>query len=270
MNEAPDVIQLGEEAGSGSALAIPVFTVPAVYEDPIKLAVKRAMLMEITTAEDYKAAAENVNMLGKFKKFIKEHALALGRPLRDRAAKITADGDKYIDELQPAYDIQAKRMLVWKLADDAKIAAAAEAQRLERVRLEQEAHQREVERQRLLAEANAKEELAAKGIEAGATKEDIDKAVADGKEAQALLAQAAAIPEPSSIPFIPQAPLPQATTAKGVKMDKRVILDSADVTKLPAAYLVVNEVLLKKHLKDGLSVPGCTFHFEEFISGTGR
>lgn len=270
MNEAPDVIQLGEEAGGGSALAIPVFTLPAIYEDPIKLAIQRALTMEIKTAEDYKAAAENLNMLGKFTTFIKDSVTALRRPLKERADKISADGKVFLDQLDPAYLTQSKRMTTYKLEEDAKIKAAAEAQRLERVRLEQEAHQREVERQRLLAEANAKEELAAKAIEAAKTTGQVDKAVKAGEEAQALLAQAAAIPEPSAIPFIVQAPLPQATTAKGVKMDKRVILDSTDVTKLPAAYLVVNEVLLKKHLKDGLSVPGCTFHFEEYIAGTGR
>ncbi len=284
--ETPEVIQLpsGEllPEGAGNALSIPVVIIPAVYTEPVKLGIQRAYNLVVNSPESYKEMAEVVNTLKKTDSFLKDHVLALGRPLREAAANITKQGDDFRAPIAPAYAAGSQKMLTYKKEEDAKIAAAAEAQRQERVRQEQELQRIADEKAKKEREALAAEEAATKKLAEAKTEKAKEKAIADIQTAQANLAEAAAMPEPSSIPFIPQAPLPTATTAKGVKMTRSVTLHSTDVTKLPAAYLTVNEALLKRHILDGVlpgqsagkvgpgSATGATFTISEHIGGTGR
>ncbi len=271
----PDVIPLppsGEllPEGAGNALSIPVVIIPAVYTEPVKLGIQRAYDLVVNSPESYKEMAEVVNTLKKTDSFLKDHVLALGRPLREAAANITKQGDDFRAPIAPAYAAGSQKMLTYKKEEDAKIAAAAEAQRLERVKAEAEIQRQADEKARLEREALAAQEAAAKKIENAKTEKAREKAIAEGVAAQAALAAAEAIPAPTQIPFIPQAALPTATTAKGVSVPKRVILDSTDVTKLPAIYLLPNEVLIKKHLADGIKIPGAVFHFEDYIKASGK
>lgn len=275
--ETPEVITLPEllsrEEGQSTALAIPVEIVPAIYAEPVTLGIQRAYKLEVTDEASYKVMAEVVNMLKKFDSTIKGHTLALGRPFRDRAAMITAEGDKFRAPIAPAYQVASNKMLAWKKLDDARIAAIAEAQCQERLKIEAQQQALADAKAKLEREALAAEEAAAKKIENAKTDKAREKAIAEGIEAQKLREQAAAIPEPSAIPFVAQAPLPTAATARGVKTVKSAVLHSTDVTKLPAVYLLVNEALLKRHILDGAvtkATPGVSFSIEEKITGIGR
>lgn len=256
-----------------SALAIPVDIVPAILYEPVALGIKRAHALNIQTPEDYKAAGELVNMLKKFDTSIKTRALDLGRPFREQAAAITAEGEKFRAPIEPAYKLAAAKMKAYNDAELAKVAAAEEAQRQERIKAEQAAQALADTKARLEREALAAEQAAAKKLENATSEKAKEKAIADLQAAQAKLAEAEALPDPSSIPFIPQAPLPTVTAAKGVKMSKRVNGLWVDKTKIPAAYLEVNEALVKKHILDGVIAQGqygVKFTIEEFIAGTGR
>lgn len=261
-----------------SALAIPVNIVPAVYAEPLKLGLERAHAFVITDADSYRDACDLFNMLNKFDKTIEELFLGAGRPFRERAKMITDEGTAYRAPIAPAkISIQAK-IKKYKADEDAKIAAALEAQRQEALRVEAERQAAEAERLRLENEAKAKEELAARKLENADTMSaaQLRKAIKEGEEAQALRAQAAAIPAPSSIPFVAQDPVPVATKAKGVKMIKKVVLRlplDFDPRKLPAAYLEINETKLKKAISDGLVEQGqfgVFFSIEEDLAPTGR
>ncbi len=269
------VIHLGPEsdllpAGPGGTLAIPVEVVSESYVEPLRIGLERAYALTVTSPDDYKKAAELLNMLTKFDSTIKENVLALGRPFREAAANITTRGEKYREPIAPAKKVVGDKMLAWKREEDAKIAAAAEVARLARVAAEAEIQRQLDEKARLEREALAAEEAAAKKLENAKTDKAREKAIADAVAAQAKVAAAAAIPAPTVLPFVAQAPLPTATTAKGASPSKRVVLDSVDVTKLPAVYLLANEVLIKKHLADDVSIPGAVFHLEDYIKPTGR
>ena len=164
-------------------------------------------------------------------------------------------------------------MADWKREDDARIAAAVEAQRQERIKIEQEQQRIQAEKARLEREAEAKEQAAVKKALEATTAASREKALKAVEAAQTLRAAAEAIPEPSTIPFIAQEPVPVAVVAKGTKPTRTPIIDKTDVTKLPAIYLTVNEALLKKHILDGavtIDTPGVTFHIEHGIAATGR
>lgn len=263
---------LPEGAAPGMALAIPVNIVPAIYTDGVKRGVERAHAFVITTAADYQEAAALMNNLKKFDSTIKALVLEAGRPLRETAAKVTEEGNAFRAPLMPAYELMQGKMATWKRAEDARIAEALRKQQEEQRAAEQARRDAELEKERLLNEAKVKEEAAARKMEeaaASGSAKKMENAIKAGEAAQLLAAQAAAIPV-SSIPFVPATEVPRETKAKGVKETRTVVIHSTDVTKLPAAYLLPNETLLKKHLADGINIPGVVFVIQEGISATGR
>lgn len=274
----PDVIPLGSGSEivpsvESNALAIPVEVVPQIYIEAVARGLERAKVLVVNSLETYQEAAILANNLKKFDSTIKAHILTLGRPFRDRSDKITEEGNKFRAPLDPAYKLTTEKMLTWKKADDARIAAAVEEQRKAQLAAEQERQRQESEKQRLELEAKAREEMAAKKIENATTSKQLENAIAAGEEAQALREKAEAMPV-SSVPFVAQqVEIPRAVVAKGVKLTRKAVLHKVEKHKLSEIYLEVNETLLKKHILDGVitaATPGVVFTIEEGIAGTGR
>jgi len=196
--------------------------------------------------ESFKAMQEHLNLLGKLRTSIKKSGLDQGRPFRDESDRIKAEADKYLVRLVPT---EAK-IGAW-LMDYKRQEEADRQKRLAEARqLELEARQRQEAAAALVEEAQDEE-----GFKAAAVKFD------DGIAAQELAQEAVEL-------------VPEATKVKGVKTKRTVeILAIPDTMKVPKAFLVVDEVKLKKAILDGIvntEHSWVQFKITETMIGTGR
>ena len=274
-------------------------------------ATERGLSMEVKTATDEKAAAENMNNLAKAISSVEDLVKKGRRPLLDAANAISEEGRRMISLAVRAKEAQGAKIQAWRSeqerlrqealaeerrkreeaerkraaeeaearrkAEEAKAAAEAALRAAERLKWEAE------ERERLAAEALAAsgkrtEAVVAKGAaDLAAAAEAADRAAKAMIDAANAAAEAKRLEEearvketevlaPASVVVIPEAP----GKTKGIKTEQVPSIDGIDKAKLPLEYMEPDLVLIKRHLKDGVKIPGVSFHFTEVIKPTKR
>lgn len=214
------------------------------------------------------------------------------RALAEQTAKVGAFRKKAAAEREAAIQAEAKRQAEERAAREA--AAAAAQRKAEEARLAAEAAQRQAER--LKWEAEERERLAAAELMKGApsTPQALKDASADleaaaAEEARAARAQleaqqaaealaksqaeaeeaarlAASAPT-TAVEIIPAAP---AEKVKGMKVQLVPTIHAVDLALLPLAYHSYDESKIKKHLVDGVQIPGVQFTMAEVVKATKR
>lgn len=291
-----------------AALAQPIQILSSAMVEAHERAIARGNAIIITDEPSFAAAAEYLNNLTKFSTSIKKSvdgAITGPMSLVDR---IKAEGKRFLDPLASFKTLTAQKMADYKTDQDAKRAAAIEAQRQQTERELKERQAKEVERQKLEAQAKAKETQALAQLDSAKT----DKAFNAGAEkfdaSLALKDQAAAVEVPAlprdfssklaspaaSAPVLEaavdegtEAPamaapaasapveiiIPKEVKAKGVTFRDEAEILSHDLAKLPIRYHLLNEALLKKHILEGVitvETPGVVFKIKQVPRGTGR
>jgi len=224
---------------------------------------------------------------------------AKGREVTELAARAKAEQEAkllaYREEKKRAREaaLKAEQERQEKERKDRE-AAAAEAQRkADELKLEAERKQREAERQQW--EARERERLAAAPLMDGpkldaqgvteaseglatAAEADAKAAAAQLEADQAAEAQRLAIEEADRLaaearkaPTAPAQVIPTAPAqVKGIKTVKVITIDEVDLELLPAAYRLYDETKIKKHLADGIKIPGVKFREAEMVKATKR
>lgn len=294
-------------------MLLPLQVVSGTMLEYMETAMKRALTCEVTNDDELAVAAEIRNNMAKGRKHLKESVTNARRPIIAFADSISASVASLDENLAGSDMVIAEKIKLYtdereaarqrilaeqrRVEEEARRKAAAEQAERDRAARERaaalEAARREEER--LAWEAQERERLAAEAIMAGkrtqetvtdnsaalaaaaeverqATEARLKREALEAADAEAcrLAAQQLYAPEPVVMQAAPAA----LGKVKGMKT-KRVVEGLAyDVAKLPAAYLEVNEVMLKKHILDGavtLSTPGVkAFQVAEILVTSGR
>lgn len=237
--------------------------------------IKRATSSQITSPEQLQLATETLNNLQRVGKLMEEAAVGAGRPYREEAQRLRDSVKEILKAVSDAKEVLGKEILRYRKAEQ----EAREAALREKARLEAE-EARAREEARLKAEALAKEAaqrqaVAEQKLDSAKTEKQFDQAAAGfnrGLElgGQAVLYQAqAALPVPA-----PAVVVPTVTKVSGIRTRTTAVILSYDLSKMPVAYLQLNEKELKADLVKGKvklgQIPDLVFTLQEEISGTGR
>lgn len=213
------------------------------------------------------------------------------RAKTEQAVKLKVYRDTKEAERQAALKAEAARQERERMEREAAVIEVR--RKVELARLETERKQREAER--LKWEAEQREQLAAAPmmsgealdsegvtqVAAGLTtaaqaddtaakaeleaKESAERQVKADEELRLLEAQAQAAPSaPAQV--IPSAP----AQVKGIKMVMVPTIHEVDLGLLPLAYRTYDEAKIKKHLIDGIVIPGVKFSMAEVVKATKR
>lgn len=232
-----------------------------------------ATMYVIDSPDMYEAAGADLRDIATKAKEIEETRLSLTRPLDESKRRIMDLFRGPLDRLNQAQEVLRKSMLVWKQAEDARIAREREeaerAAEAERVRLEQER-----------AAAEAAEREARARADAALAQGDTDAAmaaIAAAEEANATAAEAAERAELAEI--APTIAMPAATPkAAGISTRqtwKAEVVDFAALVKAAGerpellAYLQPNDSAIAgvaKALKGETRIPGVRVYAEESLA----
>lgn len=228
------------------ALARPVRVISENNETMIVGYIKSSKnVTTLVTPEDFKEAARILNELGRSRTFAKDAALELGRPFRDESARIKAEADKLIVQIEPEEKRISDLMVDYRKREEAANQAAI------------------AEAQRLAIEAQQRQEVAASTIEMSGDDAGFNtaaKAFEDGMAAAELSREAAAR-------------VTTAVKAKGAKEKQKATILSHNLKLVPIAYLKLDEAKVLKHIEDGTLTTEdawVTFKLETVFKGTGR
>ncbi|MDH5477807.1 MAG: hypothetical protein OEY50_05720, partial [Nitrospinota bacterium] len=210
----------------------------------MEIASVASVAIVIHTADDYRAAGEQLTRIKHAAKQLEELRLSLTRPLDESKKRIMAMFARPKDDLDGAEAKLKRAMLAYNTEQD-RIRREAEA----RLRAEAEAEEKRQEAQRKAA---------------------LDAALESGDAAKAEeIINTPAVPPP------PVAVVPQAIPPKvaGVSTRKIWTWKITDPDLIPRDYLLVNESMLTAVAKSGkgaVKVPGVEFYQVESIAAGGR
>ena len=294
-------------------MLMPLQVVSGTMLEYMETAMKRAVVCDVTNDEELAVAAEIRNNMAKGRKHLKESVTNARRPVIAFADSISASVATLDANLGDSDGVIADKIKLYTdEREAARQAILAEQRRIEQARLNQEAAERRVreqaaaaaqakaeaarrEQERLAWEAQERERLAAEAImngkrnaktvadnsaalaQAAEVERQAEQARLAAEQAEQEAAEAQRLAEQQVIvaPVVMQAAPAALGKVKGMK-SKRVVegllYNVAD--GLPAIYLQVDEVLLKKHILDGavtLSTPGVkAFQIAEILVTSGR
>lgn len=223
----------------------------------------RADALQVSNDAEASVAGEILRDIQRRRKAAKAEHKGLVGPLWETKKRID---QKFKNAMAPfdAADAKIREKLGTYQAEQERIRQEEEA-RLEAERQERERKARE-DRERQEAEERAKREQAEKeareaGEEAKAAQDEADREAAErlaeearqkAEEAKTAEAAIASLPEPT----LPRAVVPAAPRLDGITQPKRWVAEVVDASQVPRAWLVVDEVALRKHMHETLKVTG--------------
>lgn len=243
-----------------AALASPVVVIPAATVEYVTMLTERIKGLKVDTPEAFAEASSNLNKLGKSRKAVRDSAAEKARPFDAEADRIRAEAKPLLTLIMEAEKTVGDDMTAYS----ARVKAEAELKRkeaeAERAREQAEADRLAKEAAKRMADGEAELEAAT----SEAAFEVAGETFRAGAEVQRVADLAAAyVPKPVVI----AAPV---LATKGVKTKREAVLDSVDLALLPVAYRVADEVKIRKHLLDGLTIEGVKWHEKTSFVGTGK
>lgn len=244
--------------GDGAS-ALPVYIIPAPTKEHAKALAERIAAVKITSAEDFRTAAADLNQITKDYNLINNSRLELAREYdRRRDENVNAQAKPLLDALAKAKANLQSEMEAWD---------QAEKKRLARAKLEQE--QQAAKAEALLLEAERRQEVAADQVATSTTDEGFAAAAASFDKGMAIAGQAQEMEIVSK-----SAPTAKPAKVRGVaKTDEIKSLEVTDLGKLPITYHLPDVVKIKRHILDGTlddKTPGIKFTIGPKFRGTGR
>jgi colicin import membrane protein len=287
-------------------LAKPVHVIPVQVQERIDRSVEEGLTIAQVDETNIKAVVEKMNFLGKHISWVEKTRIpALRKPYNEQADFITKEGREgiklatrvYADLAQKiqtyndAVEAERQRQIKEQQAREAEARRKAaeeearKAQELAELNRQQLLAQQEAERKQLArqkAEAEEKARVEALTTDTIAATEDLftataatEQAALEEAEAQRkadeLAEQARKLAETPVAPIVVHQPeIVGPVKVKGLSLKPEPIIDAIDKAKLPLTYLKADEVLIRKHLKDGLQISGVTWHTATTARATMR
>jgi hypothetical protein len=242
-----------------SAGALPVFSLQVDTRQHAEALAARTSKLTINSAEDFKAAAADLNQLTKNFNLIDGIRLERVREWNEsRDLYVNTPARPLLDALSVAKAHVQAQLSAWDQAEQKRIVQA----RLEQEQQREKAHALE-------AEAQRRQEVAADKVEAATDEQQFEAAGHAFDRGLAVAGQAKELASASIA-----APLPKAIKARGVAKGMEVQdLLITDLSKLPLTYHEANETKIKKHILDGTldeNTPGISYRLAPKFRGTGR
>lgn len=244
---------------SDSSNALPVYIIPALTKDHAEALATRTATLVITNADEFKAAAADLNQLTKDFNVIDTKRLELGREYdRLKEENVTKLAKPLLDALKASKSNVQAQMEAWQTKENARLAA-----------IEEEKRQQAAKAEALRVEAERRQTVAADKVEAATDEEQFVEAGYAFDRGLAVAGQAQEMEQAAQ-----SVPIPTALKPRGVAMKDEVkSLKVTDLAALPLTYHMADEDKIKKHILDGTlssSTPGIQFTVGPKIRATGR